>query len=193
MKLGFCICGSFCTHKKALEAMRRLAQKHELVPVLSYNAAHTDTRFGGCADLLNEVERICGRAAVTDIAGAEPLGPAEPLDMLVICPCTGNTLSKLASGVSDGPVTLAAKATVRADRPVLAALCSNDALGANLCNLGTLLNRKNYYFVPMYADDPVKKPHSLLSDMRLLDKCIEEAARGRQLTPLFYPAIPPSE
>ena len=151
MKIGFCICGSFCMHEKALAAMEKLAQKYELVPVLSERAAKTDTRFGTHTELVERVTRICGRPPVTTVEGAEPLGPAEPLDLLLICPCTGNTLSKLASGVSDTSVTLAAKATLRADRPVLVALCSNDALGANLVNVGVLLNRKNFYFVPTYC------------------------------------------
>lgn len=185
MKIGFCICGSFCTHKKALAAMEELAGKYEIVPVLSERAASTDTRFGGCRRLIEETTRICGRAPVTTVEGAEPLGPFEPLDLLLICPCTGNTLSKLASGVSDTSVTLAAKATLRADRPVLIALCSNDALGANLQNVGKLLIRKNHYFVPMYMDDKEKKPHSLVSDMTLLDECIGAAMRGEQLRPVF--------
>ncbi|MBP5207314.1 MAG: dipicolinate synthase subunit B [Clostridia bacterium] len=185
MKIGFCICGSFCTHKKALCALEALAAEHEIVPVLSFCAAKTDTRFGAASELTAAVTRICGREPVTTLTGAEPLGPAEPLDLLVICPCTGNTLSKLAHGVSDTPVTLAAKATLRADRPVLIALCSNDALGANLCNIGTLLNRKNFYFVPMYMDDAEKKPHSLVSDMSLLGTCLNDAARGAQVMPVF--------
>ena len=185
MKIGFCICGSFCTHKKALKTVRALSKKYEIVPVLSERAAHTDTRFGSHFALISEVTRICGREPVTTIEGAEPLGPVEPLDMLVICPCTGNTLSKLASGVSDSSVTLAAKATLRADRPVLIALCSNDALGANLKNIGSLLNRKNFYFVPMYMDDKEKKPHSLIADFSTLEKCIQAAMRGKQITPVF--------
>lgn len=185
MKIGFCICGSFCTHKKALKTMRALSKKYETVPVLSERAANTDTRFGSHFALISEVTGICGREPVTTVAGAEPLGPIEPLDMLVICPCTGNTLSKLASGVSDSSVTLAAKATLRADRPVLIALCSNDALGANLKNIGSLLNRKNFYFVPMYMDDKEKKPHSLVCDFSKLDKCIQAATRGVQITPVF--------
>lgn len=185
MKIGFCICGSFCMHKKALKALRLLAKKYEIVPVLSERAAHTDTRFGTHDALISEVTRICGRKPVMTVEDAEPLGPVEPLDLLVICPCTGNTVSKLASGVSDSSVTLAAKATVRADRPVLIALCSNDALGANLQNTGILLNRKNYYFVPMYMDDKEKKPHSLVSDLSMLEKCIQAAMRGKQINPVF--------
>ncbi len=186
MKIGFCICGSFCMHKKALCAMERLALKYELVPVLSERAAGTDTRFGTHSELIENVTRICGRPPLTTVEETEPLGPFEPLDLLLICPCTGNTLSKLASGVSDTSVTLAAKATLRADRPVLIALCSNDALGANLANIGALLNRKNFYFVPMYMDDKEKKPHSLVSDMTLLETCIENAVGGVEIRPVFF-------
>ena len=185
MKIGYCICGSFCTHKKSLSALQKLSEKYEIVPVLSERSAHTDTRFGSHGELIKAVTEICGREPVTTIEGAEPLGPFEPLDMLVICPCTGNTLSKLAAGVSDSSVTLAAKATVRADRPVLIGLCSNDALGANLSNIGALLNRKNFYFVPMYMDDKEKKPHSLVCNFDLLDKCIQAGKEGLQLNPVF--------
>lgn len=185
MKIGFCICGSFCTHKKALQTLKELSEKYEIVPVLSERAANTDTRFGTHDGLISAVTDICGRKPVTTVEGAEPLGPFEPLDLLVICPCTGNTLSKLASGVSDSSVTLAAKATLRADRPVLIALCSNDALGANLKNIGSLLNRKNFYFVPMYMDDKEKKPHSLVADLSELENCIQAAMRGKQITPVF--------
>ena len=155
------------------------------MPVLPEHAANTDTRFGKCSDLIKSVTGICGREPVTTLTGAEPLGPAEPLDLLVICPCTGNTLSKLAHGVSDTSVTLAAKATQRADRPVLIALCSNDALGANLKNIGILLRSRNFFFVPMYMDDKEKKPHSLVSDMSRLDECIGAALRGEQIRPVF--------
>lgn len=186
MKIGYCICGSFCTHKKSLGLLSELAKKHEIVPVLSYNAAKTDTRFGTHNELIEKVTAICKRKPVVTIEEAEPLGPLEPLDLLVICPCTGNTLSKIASGVSDTPVTLASKATVRADRPVLIALCSNDALGANLINVGTLLNRKNYSFVPMYMDDTEKKPHSLVADFTKTEECIYAALRGVQINPVFF-------
>ena len=185
MKIGYCICGSFCTHKKSLNALKELSVKYEIVPVLSERAANTDTRFGRHEELISAVTEICGRPPVTTVEGAEPLGPFEPLDLLVISPCTGNTLSKIANGVSDGAVTLAAKATVRADRPVLIGLCSNDALGANLSNIGALLNRKNFYFVPMYMDDKEKKPHSLVCNFDLLDKCIQAGIEGLQLNPVF--------
>ena len=184
MKIGYCICGSFCTHKNSLEVLKTLCAEHEVVPVLSETAAKTDTRFGTCGELIKKVTELCGRAPVMSIKDAEPLGPKEPLDLLVICPCTGNTLAKIASGITDTAVTMAAKATVRADRPVLIALCSNDALGANLQNIGVLLNRKNFYFVPLHYDDPVNKPHSLLSDFGKVPLCVKLAYERRQI-PIF--------
>ena len=184
MKIGYCICGSFCTHAKSLSALETLCKSYEVVPVLSEITANTDTRFGTHEELIKKVTELCGRTPVMSIKDAEPLGPKEPLDLLVICPCTGNTLAKLAAGITDSTVTMAAKATVRADRPVLIALCSNDALGANLQNIGALLNRKNFYFVPLHYDDPVNKPHSLISDFDKVPLCAELAAQGRQI-PVF--------
>lgn len=185
MKIGFAVCGSFCTHKKALGVLEALVAEYEVVPMCSECAAGTDTRFGTAAELLGELRRLCGREALTRIVQTERLGPAEPLDALVICPCTGNTAAKIARGITDTSVSMAAKATLRADRPVLIALCSNDALGANLTSIGTLLNRKCVYFVPMAQDDPVKKPHSLVCDFALLPSALSAALEGRQLYPVF--------
>lgn len=184
MKIGYCICGSFCTHKNSLSVLEKLCEKHEVVPILSEIVAATGTRFGKAEDLIKKVTGLCKREPVTCIKDAEPLGPKEPLDLLLICPCTGNTLAKLAAGITDSTVTMAAKATVRADRPVLIALCSNDALGANLKNIGELLNRKNYYFAPLHYDDPVNKPHSLVTDFGKVPECADLAYRRVQL-PLF--------
>ncbi len=184
MKIGYCICGSFCTHKQSLSVLRKLCADHEVVPILSETVTKTDTRFGKAEDLIKTAADLCKREPVTSIKDAEPLGPKEPLDLLVICPCTGNTLAKLAAGITDTTVTMAAKATVRADRPVLIALCSNDALGANLRNIGELLNRKNYYFAPLHYDDPVNKPHSLVSDFGMVCECAELAVRRKQI-PIF--------
>ena len=184
MKIGYCICGSFCTHKNSLSCLEKLCEKHEVVPILSEIVTATDTRFGKAEELIKKVTGLCKREPVTQIKDAEPLGPKEPLDLLLICPCTGNTLAKLAAGITDSTVTMAAKATVRADRPVLVALCTNDALGANLKNIGELLNRKNYYFVPLHYDDPVNKPHSLVSDFSKVPEFVTLAMRGIQ-PPVF--------
>ena len=185
LRLGFALCGSYCTHKNALEVLRTLAQDYDLVPIVSERAASTDTRFGTAEDLLRELESITGKAPVTTITEAETFGPSDPLDALLICPATGNTAAKLANGITDSAVTMAAKAHLRSDRPLLLALASNDAMSANLGNIGTLLNRKNVFFVPMKQDDPVMKPHSLVADFSLVPTALDAMMRGEQLRPLF--------
>lgn len=185
-RLGFALCGSFCTHRAALEALEGLLQSgYDIQPILSETAYSTDTRFDTAAALRERLEALCGRAPIHTIADAEPLGPARPLDALVICPCTGNTLAKLANGITDSAVTMAAKAHLRADRPLLIALASNDAMSANLGNLGVLLSRKQVYLVPLRQDDPTRKPHSLVADLSLLPEALTAALDGRQLRPMF--------
>ena len=184
--IGFAMCGSFCTHAASLEILTRLkAQGYDILPIMSEITASTDTRFGKAADLVARVEALCGRSVVTTIPDAEPLGPARPLEALVICPCTGNTLAKMANGITDTAVTMAAKAHLRSDRPLVLALASNDALSANLKNIATMLSRKCVYFVPMHQDDPEKKPHSLVADFSLLTPTLEAAFRGKQCRKLF--------
>ena len=187
LRIGFAVTGSFCTHRNALEVLRTLAEDEtrELVPILSEHAGSWDTRFGRAAELREELTRICGREPVDTVTEAERLGPADPLDALLICPCTGNTLAKLAHGITDTTAVMAAKAHLRADRPLLIALASNDAMSANLGNIGTLLNRKNVYFVPMRQDDPEKKPHSLVADFGKTEEALALALNGKQLRPLF--------
>ena len=184
-RLGFALTGSFCNHRAALDVLSCLTGAWDLVPILSFHAAGTDTRFGRAADLCAEVEALAGRPPVTTIAEAERFGPSDPLDALLVCPCTGNTLAKLAHGITDTPVTMAAKAHLRTDRPVLIALASNDAMSANLGNIGTLLNRKNVWFVPMRQDDPRGKPHSLVADFTRVPKALAAMTAGHQLLPLF--------
>ena len=175
-RIGFALCGSFCTHAAALTALEALlACGHDIQPVLSETAFATDTRFGCAAALRERLESLCGRAVIHTVPEAEPLGPARPLDALVICPCTGNTLAKLANGVTDSAVTMAAKAHLRADRPLLVSLASNDAMSANLCNIGILLPRKNVFFVPLRQDDPARKPHSLVADFSLVPSALSAA------------------
>ncbi len=185
--LGYGICGSFCTHAKSLEVLKTLVDNggFDVVPVLSETVCSTDTRFGKAEDFVKKVENICGKKAISTIREAEPLGPTTPLDVLVICPCTGNTLAKIASGVTDTSVTMAAKAHLRSDRPLVLALASNDAMSGNLKNIGTLLSRKNIYFVPLLQDDIKSKPHSLVADFSLVKKAVEAAQKGEQLRPLF--------
>ena len=184
--IGFAMCGSFCTHAASLEVLTRLkAQGYDILPILSEITASTDTRFGKAADLVARVEALCGRSVVTTIPDAEPLGPARPMEALVICPCTGNTLAKLANGITDTPVCMAAKAHLRSDRPLLITLASNDALSANLRNVGTLLSRKSVYFTPLRQDDPLSKPHSLVADFSKVPEALERALKGEQMRPLF--------
>lgn len=184
--IGYAFCGSFCTHARSMAALRRLREEGwDVLPILSDIAYTTDTRFGKASELIDELENLCGRHIVHTIFAAEPLGPATPLDALVIAPCTGNTLAKMAHGVTDTPVTMAAKAHLRTDRPLLITLASNDALSANLSNIATLLARKQVYFTPLRQDDPVGKPHSLVADFERIPEALQAAMRGEQLRPLF--------
>ena len=180
MKIGYALCGSFCTHKRAIEQMAILASTHEIVPIASDTALSCDTRFGKAEDFRRKVEEICKRKIISTVVEAEPIGPAEPLDALVISPCTGNTLAKLACGITDGAVTMAAKAHLRSDRPLVIALATNDALSANLKNIAALMEKKNVYFVPLAQDDPVSKPHSLVCDFPLLPETLAAAMVGKQ-------------
>ncbi len=184
--IGYAFCGSFCTHARSLAALERLCRSgYDILPILSTTCYTTDTRFGLAADLLCAVEDICGRSAVYTIPDAEPLGPARPLDALIIAPCTGNTLAKLAKGITDTPVTMASKAHLRTDRPLLITLASNDAMSANLANIALLLSRKSVYFTPLVQDDPISKPHSLVADFERIPEALTAAMEGRQLRPLF--------
>ena len=184
--IGYAFCGSFCTHATSVEVMKRLLNKgYDILPIMSENVYSTDTRFGKARDLINKVEELTGRDVIHSIVDAEELGPKIHLDAMVIAPCTGNTLAKMARGITDTAVTMAAKAHLRSDRPTVLALCSNDALSANLQNISILLERKNVYFTPLKQDDPTRKPHSLVSEFSLVDKALEYALESRQLRPLF--------
>lgn len=183
--IGFAFCGSFCTIQSALHELKCLCAQSEVQGIVSEAVFETDTRFAPAEKVLSEIRRLTGREVIHNIVGAEPLGPKSPLEVLIICPCTGNTLSKMANGITDSCVSMAAKAHLRSDRPLVIALASNDALSANLKNIGELLNRKNVYFVPMKQDDPVKKPHSLVADFSQLSSTLEAALRGEQLQPIF--------
>ena len=157
----------------------------DIIPKMSYNAYNTDTRFGKSEDWIRKIEDICGRKIIHTIEDAEPLGPKITLDALIISPCTGNTLAKLANGITDTPVCMAAKAHLRSDRPLIIALASNDAMSANLSNIAALLLRKNVFFVPMIQDDPSHKPHSLIADFSLVPQALQALMQGEQLRPLF--------
>ena len=184
--LGYAFCGSFCTHAKALgELENLLAAGHDVLPIMSETVYSTDTRFGRAADLIARVEQLTGHRVLHSIVEAEPLGPKLRLDALIVSPCTGNTLAKLANGITDTAVCMAAKAHLRSDRPLILALASNDALSANLRNIGILLSRKHIYFVPVMQDDPEGKPHSLVADFSRLSRTLESALVGRQERRLF--------
>lgn len=185
LRIGIALCGSYCTYSKLFPVLRELAEKYELVPIMSDTASLTDSRFGSAAENVETLKNICGALPVTDIVSAEPLGPAAPMDALVIAPCTGNTMAKLANGISDSSVTMAAKAHLRNDRPVVVAFSTNDGLSGSLQNIAALLNRKNYYFVPFGQDAPETKPHSLASDFSLIDKTLTAALHGVQLQPVI--------
>ncbi len=180
------MCGSFCTHAKAMEALEQVKARFErVVPIVSQVVADTDTRFGKAHDLMREMERICDHRVITTIKGAEPIGPQKLLDLLIIAPCTGNTLGKMAAGVTDSSVTMAAKAHLRNERPVLIAPSTNDGLSASAASIGALLPRKYIYFVPFGQDDFEKKPTSLVADFSLVADAAQAALKGTQLQPLL--------
>ena len=185
MKLGFAICGSFCNHPEILRIYEELSEKHELIPILSENAAQYDTRFGTAEHLIERVESLAGRRAVRTIVEAEPLGPSNAMDVLVIAPCTGNTMAKLAAGVTDGVVTMAAKSHLRNGKPVVLAPATNDGLSASAGNIAALLNRKHYYFVPFGQDNAAAKPNSLVADFEQIEAAIEAALEGKQIQPIL--------
>lgn len=185
LRVGIALCGSYCTYDRLFPELEKLAENYELVPIMSDTAAETDSRFGSAAEHMSHLARLTGRQPVTDICGAERFGPSEPLDALVIAPCTGNTMAKLAHGITDSAVTMAAKAHLRNGRPLVIAFSTNDGLSGSAMNIAALLNRKHYYFVPFGQDDWVKKPCSLAADFALLAPTLEHALSGRQLQPIF--------
>ncbi len=183
--IGYGICGSFCTHEASLKTLSLLAEKYDVLPIVTPSVATTDTRFGTSSVFLEKLKDISGNPVISTVKDAEPLGPAKPLEALVICPCTGNTLAKLACGITDTAVTMAAKAHLRSGGRLVIALATNDAMSSNLQNIATLLNKKNVFFVPMKQDDPKRKPHSLVADFDLVEKALEYAADSLQMRPLF--------
>jgi dipicolinate synthase subunit B len=189
-RVGFALTGSFCTIDKALRAMEEAAGEFShLIPILSPVTGETDTRFGRADDLREKVTALCGGPIIDTIPGAEPIGPKKLLDALVIAPCTGNTLAKLAAGIADTAVTMAAKAHLRNGRPVILAVSTNDGLAGAARNLGELLARRHYYFVPFRQDDPQGKPTSLVADMSLVTATVKEALAGRQIQPMLLGPI----
>ena len=185
MNIGFALCGSFCTFHRVFPVMEILASRHSLIPILSEASTCLDSRFGTAEEHIARIREICGRAPLTTIPEVEPIGPKKLLDALVIAPCTGNTLAKLAHGIADGPVTMAAKSHLRNGRPVLIAVSTNDALGAAAENIGRLLARKHYYFVPFGQDSPDQKPNSMVADFDRIPAALDLALEGKQLQPIL--------
>lgn len=186
MLIGYAFCGSFCTFSRSIAVMEKLrANGHEIIPIMSHIAYSTDTRFGRAKDIRERIKGICAQEIIHTVEDAEPLGPKVKLDVLVVSPCTGNTLSKLAHGVTDTSVTMACKAHLRSDRPLLISLASNDAMSANLENISRMLNKKAVYFVPLVQDDPAGKPHSLVADFERIPEALDAAMEQHQLRPLF--------
>ena len=186
IKAGFALCGSFCTFSKVIPQMKNLKDKGvDVFPVMSEISYSTDTRFGRCEDFRNEIEEICSREIIATVKDAEPIGPKKMFDILVIAPCTGNTLAKLALGIADTSVTLAAKAHLRNARPVLIGVSTNDALGNAAKNIGNLMNYKNVFFIPMRQDDPKDKPNSIVADFTQLYDSMITALENRQIEPVI--------
>lgn len=186
MKIGYCFTGSFCTFSRSVKVLSDLVGSgHEVIPIMSENAYYTDTRFQKAEEFSARVEGLCGKSVIHTIVDAEPLGPKTPLDLLIVAPCTGNTLAKVASGITDTAATMAIKAHLRSDRPMVIALATNDAMSQNLKNIGTLMNRKSVYFVPMLEDNPKGKPHSLVAKFELIPRVVEAAMNGEQIRPIF--------
>lgn len=185
MNIGFAVCGSFCTYSAVFPVMADLVRHHRLTPIFSFNAAAIDSRFGTAREHLRLAREICGIDPVCTIQDAEPIGPKKLLDLLIIAPCTGNTLAKLAHGIADTPVTMAAKSHLRNGRPILIAPSTNDALTVSAENIGKLLARKNIYFVPFRQDDPTGKPTSMVADFTRIPEAAEAAMEGKQLQPIL--------
>lgn len=185
MNIGFALCGSFCTYSKVFPIMEALSKAHTLIPIFSQISYETDTRFGTAAEHIQQAAHICGKMPLHTIAQVEPIGPKKLLDALIIAPCTGNTLAKLAHSIADTPVTMAAKSHLRNGRPVLIAVSTNDALAGAAENIGKLLGKKHYYFVPFGQDDPTGKPTSMVADFTKIPQALEAALEGRQIQPVI--------
>ncbi len=185
MKLLYAMCGSFCTHKASLEILKNLSAENEIVPALSEAARDTDTRFGKAEYLIKSVTEICGNTPVTSIKDAEEIVTRGGFDAVIVAPCTGNTLAKIANGITDTTVTMCVKAQLRNRRPVIIALATNDGLSANLFNIALTLEKKNIYFVPFGQDSPTDKPSSLICNFSLLKPTLDHSLNGIQLQPIL--------
>lgn len=185
-RIGFGITGSFCTFEKITAEIEALSEKAFCItPVFSNSVQTTDCRFGKANEFINNIERITGNKGIKSIVAAEAVGPNALFDIMIIAPCTGNTLAKLCNGITDSPVLMAAKAHLRNERPLVISISTNDALGANFKNIGMAMNMKNIYFVPFGQDDPKKKPKSMVADVSLIEATLTEALNGKQLEPVI--------
>lgn len=190
IRVGFAFCGSYCTYGAVMPALEAVAARFgAVIPIVSEHSAETDSRFGTAAEHLAQMEEICGQKPILAIHQAEPIGPKKLLDLLIVAPCTGNTLAKLAAGITDTTVTMAVKSHLRNGRPVLLAPATNDGLAISLKNMGELFCRKHIYFVPFRQDDPVHKPNSLVADMSLIPDAAQAALEERQLQPVLLPSF----
>lgn len=186
LRVGFALCGSFCTFEEILQSVKTLVDMGcDVYPIMSFNAANMDTRFGTAEFFKSELHRITGHPVIATIQDAEPIGPKGLMDIMVVAPMTGNSIAKMANGIADTPVLLAAKSQLRNSRPVVLGISTNDALSGNARNIGTLLARKNIYFVPFRQDNPNGKPTSVIADYSLIPQTITAALEGRQLQPIM--------
>lgn len=185
MTIGFALCGSFCTYSKVFPIMEFLTRDYHLIPIISDSGKTIDCRFGTGKEHIQLIAEICGHEPLQTLVEVEPIGPKKMLDALIIAPCTGNTLAKLAHGIADGPVTMAAKSHLRNGRPLIIAVSTNDALGAAAENIGKLLARKHIYFVPFGQDDPKGKPTSMVADFSKIPLALEAALEGQQVQPVI--------
>ncbi len=184
--VGFAITGSFCTYEKIKGVIRRLVEEdNRVIPIFSNQAQTINSRFGNARDFIIEIQEITGEHGIFTIQEAEPIGPKNFLDILIIAPCTGNTMAKLCAGITDSPVLMAAKAHMRNEKPIVISVSTNDALGANLKNIGELMNTKNIYFVPFGQDDYVRKPKSMVAHISQISDTMEKALQGKQLQPVI--------
>lgn len=190
LRVGFAVCGSFCTFSRVFEQLEQLAALGcEITPIMSQNAYSLDTRFGTAQSHAARLYEITGRTVLHEITTTEPIGPKKMFDVLVVAPCTGNTLAKLAAGITDGPVCMAVKSHLRNQRPVVIAVSTNDALAGSAKNIGTLRNYRNFYFVPIFQDDSAGKPFSMIADFSKIPQTIVEAMDGRQIQPAIITRI----
>ena len=186
VRVGFAMCGSFCTFAECFRALERLLELGcEVVPIMSFNAYDTDTRFGNAEDHRKRLAELCGRDIIHTIAGAEPIGPKNMTDVMLVVNCTGNTLAKLAASITDTPVTMAVKSHLRGSKPVVLNIATNDALAGSAKNIFSLMNYKNYYFVPVSQDDFIKKPFSLMGDFAKIPESLVAALGHTQLQPVL--------